>query len=102
MGVPIMSKTILVVDDDPTQRRLIQGVLEREGFAAALAESGEQAIDHLVAGKPAEVILLDLSMPGLGVPDLGPADSTVSGRGRGPAALTRDSGLRNSAFTPSP
>ena len=61
-----MSKTILVVDDDPTQRRLIQGVLEREGFGAAMAESGEQAIDHLVAGKPAELILLDLSMPGLG------------------------------------
>ncbi|HET9160231.1 MAG TPA: sigma-54 dependent transcriptional regulator [Caulobacteraceae bacterium] len=61
-----MSKTILVVDDDPTQRRLIQGVLEREGFAVAQAESGEQAIDHLVAGKAADVILLDLSMPGLG------------------------------------
>jgi len=61
-----MSKTILVVDDDPTQRRLIQGVLEREGFACAQAESGEAAIDHLVAGKPADVILLDLSMPGLG------------------------------------
>ena len=26
-----MTKTVLVVDDDPTQRRLIQGVLEREG-----------------------------------------------------------------------
>src|SRR5436190_1410170 len=61
-----MTKTILVVDDDPTQRRLIQGVLEREGFGAAMAESGEQAIDHLVAGNPADVILLDLSMPGLG------------------------------------
>jgi DNA-binding NtrC family response regulator len=61
-----MSKTILVVDDDPTQRRLIQGVLEREGFAVAQAESGEGAIDHLTAGKPADVILLDLSMPGLG------------------------------------
>ena len=61
-----MSKTILVVDDDPTQRRLIQGVLERDGFAVAQAESGEEAIDHLTAGKPADVILLDLSMPGLG------------------------------------
>ena len=26
-----MAKTILVVDDDPTQRRLIQAVLERDG-----------------------------------------------------------------------
>jgi DNA-binding NtrC family response regulator len=61
-----MSKTVLVVDDDPTQRRLIQGVLEREGFAVAHAENGEAAIDALVAGKPADVILLDLTMPGLG------------------------------------
>jgi DNA-binding NtrC family response regulator len=61
-----MSKTVLVVDDDPTQRRLIQGVLEREGFAVGHAESGEAAIDALVAGKPADVILLDLTMPGLG------------------------------------
>ena len=61
-----MSKTVLVVDDDPTQRRLIQGVLEREGFAVGHAESGEAAIDALVSGKPADVILLDLTMPGLG------------------------------------
>jgi len=61
-----MSKTVLVVDDDPTQRRLIQGVLEREGFAVAHAESGEQAIDKIAAGGVADVILLDLTMPGLG------------------------------------
>ena len=39
-----MTKTVLVVDDDPTQRRLIQAVLEREGFAVAHAESGDAAI----------------------------------------------------------
>jgi len=61
-----MSKTVLVVDDDPTQRRLVQGVLEREGFAVAHAENGEQAIDRLAAGGAADVILLDLTMPGLG------------------------------------
>jgi DNA-binding NtrC family response regulator len=61
-----MAKTVLVVDDDPTQRRLTQGVLEREGFAVAHAESGEAAIDRLMAGEPADVILLDLTMPGLG------------------------------------
>src|SRR5215831_7207062 len=60
-----MTKTVLVVDDDPTQRRLIQGVLEREGFAVAIAESGDQALDRLVAGGAADVVLLDLVMPGL-------------------------------------
>jgi DNA-binding NtrC family response regulator len=61
-----MAKTVLVVDDDPTQRRLIQAVLEREGLAVAHAETGEQAIDRLVGGGTADAIMLDLNMPGLG------------------------------------
>jgi DNA-binding NtrC family response regulator len=60
-----VTKTVLVIDDDPTQRRLIQAVLEREGFAVAHAESGDMAIDRLVAGQAADVILLDLVMPGI-------------------------------------
>ncbi len=60
-----MAKTVLVVDDDPTQRRLIQAVLEREGFAVSHAESGDQAVTHLAAGGVADVILLDMVMPGI-------------------------------------
>ncbi len=60
-----MAKTVLVVDDDPTQRRLIQAVLEREGFAVAHAQSGDEAIQHLNAGAGVDVILLDLVMPGI-------------------------------------
>ncbi|HZZ67802.1 MAG TPA: sigma-54 dependent transcriptional regulator [Phenylobacterium sp.] len=60
-----MAKTVLVVDDDPTQRRLIQAVLERDGFAVAHAESGDQAITRLSAGGVADVILLDMVMPGI-------------------------------------
>src|SRR5689334_24112918 len=61
-----MTKTVLVVDDDPTQRRLMQAVLEREGFLTSTADSGGAAIDRLVAGQSADVILLDLVMPGMG------------------------------------
>ena len=60
-----MTKTVLVVDDDPTQRRLIQAVLERDGFAVTHAEGGAQAIDGMIAGKAADVVLLDLNMPGM-------------------------------------
>ena len=60
-----MAKTVLVVDDDPTQRRLTQAVLEREGFAVAHAENGDQAIAHLASGATPDVILLDLVMPGI-------------------------------------
>jgi DNA-binding NtrC family response regulator len=65
-GVPSpMAKTVLVVDDDPTQRRLIQAVLEREGFAVAQAEGGHEAIARLQSGGAADVVILDLSMPGM-------------------------------------
>src|ERR1700759_1551710 len=60
-----MSKTVLVVDDDPTQRRLIQAVLEREGFAVAHAERGDDALKRLTTGGAADVVLLDMVMPGI-------------------------------------
>jgi DNA-binding NtrC family response regulator len=60
-----MTKTVLVVDDDPTQRRLIQSVLERDGFAVAPCDGGDAAIQYLNAGSPADIVLLDLVMPGL-------------------------------------
>jgi DNA-binding NtrC family response regulator len=60
-----MVKTVLVVDDDPTQRRLIQAVLEREGFGVAQAEGGHEALARLQSGRAADVVILDLSMPGM-------------------------------------
>jgi DNA-binding NtrC family response regulator len=61
-----MAKTVLIVDDDPTQRRLLQAVIEREGFNAVLAEGGEAALDVVLqnGGARLDVALLDLMMPG--------------------------------------
>jgi DNA-binding NtrC family response regulator len=58
-----MSKLVLVVDDDPTQRRLIQSVLEREGFRVSQADGGEAALDQIAGGLAPDVIILDLVMP---------------------------------------
>jgi DNA-binding NtrC family response regulator len=60
-----MAKTVLVVDDDPTQRRLIQAVLDREGYEVVHAENGRDALERLQHGGGADVVLLDLVMPGL-------------------------------------
>ena len=60
-----MAKTVLLVDDDPTQRRLIGAVLEREGFAVAAAESGDAALDRTASGLTPDVVILDMVMPGL-------------------------------------
>lgn len=61
-----MAKTILIVDDDPTQRRLMQAVVEKQNYTAAHAQSGEEALSALQAGGNVDVILLDLVMPGMG------------------------------------
>ncbi len=61
-----MCKTILIVDDDPTQRRLMQTVVEKQNFIAAHADSGEAALDAVSGGGNVDVILLDLVMPGMG------------------------------------
>jgi len=59
-----MAKTVLIVDDDPTQRRLLQAVLEKQGFEVASADSGEAAMAVLTRGG-VDVMLLDLVMPGM-------------------------------------
>ncbi|VAV96474.1 Response regulatory protein, partial [hydrothermal vent metagenome] len=61
-----MAKTILIVDDDPTQRRLMQAVVEKQNFTAAHADSGEAALQALSSVGNIDVILLDLVMPGMG------------------------------------
>ena len=58
-----MAKTVLVVDDDPTQRRLIQAVLERDGHAVVHAATGGEAIDRMIHGGGADMVLLDMVMP---------------------------------------
>ena len=62
-----MAKTVLIVDDDPVQRRLMTGVCERAGFFVTVAEDGQKAIDLLRsdAGRSVAVMMLDLNMPGL-------------------------------------
>jgi DNA-binding NtrC family response regulator len=67
-----MSGTILVVDDDPVQRRLLEAMVRRFGYEPLVADSGEAALATLRApeGERVDVVVLDLVMPnldGLGV-----------------------------------
>ena len=56
---------ILVVDDDPAQRFLFVQLLRRIGYDAISAGSGESALDLLAGGTPVDVVLTDMSMPGM-------------------------------------
>lgn len=62
-----MAQTILVVDDDPAQRRLLESVIGALGFRTLAAPDGRQALDLLRSPKGADIdlVLLDLVMPGV-------------------------------------
>jgi two-component system NtrC family sensor kinase len=55
---------ILVVDDNPTNARVLFDVLEAVGFRLFLAQSGESALEKLQVITP-DLILLDVMMPGI-------------------------------------
>ena len=55
---------ILIVDDEPQNRKLLEVMLAAEGFRHLSADSGEEAL-ALVARQPPDLILLDVMMPGM-------------------------------------
>lgn len=57
-----MAPSIMVVDDSPTVRKLVQVTLEREGYQVVPQEDGMQALSALRYQLPA-VIFLDIAMP---------------------------------------
>ena len=56
--------TILVVDDQPPNIRLLDAVLSPRGYRVLTAASGEEALDVLREEAP-HVVLLDIMMPGM-------------------------------------
>ncbi len=55
-------KQILIVDDDPDIRNMVQFILEKGGYLTACAEDGAGALKRLEL-EPFDLIILDLSMP---------------------------------------
>ena len=60
-----MSQTILIVDDDPVQRRVLEAAITRLGLTVITAPGGGPALDLLFSprGGSVSLILLDLLMP---------------------------------------
>ena len=60
-----MTRTILIVDDDPAIRRLIATTLEDvAGYRLEEAANGAQAVERAVEARP-EIVFLDVDMPQL-------------------------------------
>lgn len=58
----VRGKTILVVDDSPTVRKLIAGKLEKCGHEVYCSNDGVEAMDYLKSLNP-DLVLLDITMP---------------------------------------
>lgn len=56
-------KTVLVVDDEPALRAVVRDILRDEGYAVLEAAHGP-AMLALLAHEPADLVLLDVMMPG--------------------------------------
>ncbi len=55
-------KTILLVEDSPTQAMMTQHFLEQEGWQVKIAETGDDALKYLKSATP-ELVVLDFYLP---------------------------------------
>lgn len=59
-----LQKRILVVDDEPDFAAIVQGNLEKEGYAVEVAYNGVEGLEKVHANPP-DAIVLDVMMPEL-------------------------------------
>jgi DNA-binding response OmpR family regulator len=55
---------ILIVDDEPDIRSMLELILRRAGFEVGTASSGEAALEQFASRRP-DAIVLDINMPGI-------------------------------------
>ena len=56
-------KNVLIVEDEPLIRDFLETYLRRRGYRVVVCNDGQQALDALMAGENAQLILTDLQMP---------------------------------------
>ncbi|HSR99251.1 MAG TPA: ATP-binding protein [Kofleriaceae bacterium] len=63
-------ETLLLVEDEPAVRRLVQRNLERLGYCVLAAHDGEDALRQMEAREGIDLLLSDVVMPGIDGPEL--------------------------------
>ena len=71
-----MSASLLVVDDDASNRVTLERILRRDGYTVTHAASGREAMESF-RERPVDLVLTDLNMPGMSGIDLLKALRTV-------------------------
>lgn len=59
-----MSKKVLIVDDSPTERHVLEQIMKEAGYATISASNGEEAVNKAKEELP-DLILMDVVMPGM-------------------------------------
>ena len=54
-----MADKILIVDDEPVQRRLLEAALVKGGHSVIVAETGEQALELFDGNQPRDEYAID-------------------------------------------
>ena len=65
IGRSAVKATVLVVDDSPEIQRYIRILLELDSYRVILADNGYEALELLCYAPLADVVLLDVQMPGM-------------------------------------
>ena len=55
-------KTLLIADDEPNIRRVLQAIFTKDGYQVHVAENGMHALE-VAAAHPVDVLITDLIMP---------------------------------------
>ena len=61
---PMAIRKILIVDDSPTERHVLNDMLTKAGYEVVASDNGEDAIQKARSVRP-DLILMDVVMPGL-------------------------------------
>jgi signal transduction histidine kinase len=62
-GTPPARRRILLVEDNPTNRKVIEALLAKCGYEVRSVENGLLATESVTRGEPADLILMDCQMP---------------------------------------
>ncbi len=57
-------KHLLLVDDEPNIRRILQVAFEKAGYLVSVAENGHEALQIFAENTP-DCVLTDVTMPGM-------------------------------------
>jgi signal transduction histidine kinase/ActR/RegA family two-component response regulator len=56
-------KGVLVVEDNPVNRKVIEALLVKSGYVVVSVENGQEAVDAITGGMRPDLVLMDCQMP---------------------------------------